>query len=271
MRAALLSVVVVVLVACAPSAAQLRLQSIQQARSSAQSVPGARQAAAYAEAVHGAYIAGDYKAKPQQLTFDANDAIAVLDRAVETGTDAPTLVAWRALLLSDLGRYEESNDEFLRSFGMAPNLLAGRNLVLIYGAANMPDKVGEICNTTALQVVLTDDARMDLIDMCKTNMNATTDEAAIAWMSPKLRSWYDEESTRRHQARVEAQQRAEERQAYEQRVVRQTEKCAAGCKERGLECQNECYGDAKCENRCVEINRSCLDGCEASAYEKLGY
>ena len=101
-------------------------------------------------------------------------------------------------------------------------------------------------------------------------MNAASPEGEMAWMSPALVQWYQGENARRMQAQIDAEAARAERQRYENRVVRQTEQCAAHCKEKGLECQNDCdRGDQVCDNRCVEINHACLDKCESHAYEKL--
>src|SRR5689334_230630 len=92
----------VALASCGPSLAEQRLARVGSAGADAQRLPGARQAQVYADAVHAADAAGDYRAQPKRLQADAADAIAVIDRALPSaGSDAPTLVAWRALLLGD--------------------------------------------------------------------------------------------------------------------------------------------------------------------------
>jgi len=267
MRLVLLALV---LAACGPSAQQLRTQSIQNARMSASQRPGPKQAVDLADAIHTAYQAGDYKANPQALQSDVTLALTTIDRAqVTAGVDAPTLVAWKGLLLTDTQRYKEGFAAFQESFAMGPNRMAGRNLIVIYGAANMPQQVGETCNAT-INVLSSDDDKLDLIAMCRQNMNAASPEGEMAWMSPQLVQWYQGENARRMQAQIDAQNAQAERNRYEQRVVRQTEQCAAHCKEKGLQCQNDCgRGDQECDNRCVEINHACLDRCESRAYEKL--
>lgn len=258
------------LAACGPSAQQLRTQHIANARMSAQQRPGPKQAVELADAIHSAYQAGDYKQNPQALQGDVTLALQTIDRAVITaGIDGPTLVAWKGLLYTDVQRYKEGLAAFQESFQMGPNKVAGRNLIVIYGAANQPQQVGEICNAT-INVLRSDDEKLDLIAMCRTNMNAASPEGEMAWMSPQLVQWYQGENARRMQAQIDMENARAERNRYEQRVVRQTEQCAAHCKEKGLECQNDCgRGDQACDNRCVEINHACLDRCESRAYEKL--
>lgn len=265
----LVVVAVVAIVACGPSLSELRMRRVSDARVAAQR-PGPRQAQDLADSIHDAYIAGDYKKQPQMLQMDTQLAIDTIDRAVpNAGIDAPTLVGWRALMLTDAGRYEEGFADFQRSFQMGPNKMAGRNLIVIYGAANKQQEVGTTCQAT-FQSLNNDDDRLDLIRLCRENMNALSDEAALSWMSHEQISWYQNESARREQIRIEQQQAAYRQQQEENRVVRRAEQCFAGCKERGLRCQNRCGGDAECDNRCVEINHACVDRCEAAAKEQLG-
>ena len=270
MRFAFGVVVALLVSSCGPSLGEQRLQRVTTARVEAQQRAGARQAAEYAESIHAAYVAGDYRTQPQRLRADAGDAIAILDRAApNAGPDEPTLVAWRALMFDDLGQTDQGLAELQRSFALAPNALAGRNLVVVYGAANLPQKVGETCNAT-IAVMRSDDDKLDLIALCRTNMNAASPDGEMAWMSPDLVAWYQAENARRMGAEIDADNARREQQEHEQRVVRQTEQCAATCKERGLTCQNDCGGDQACEDRCVEWNHACLDRCESAAYEKLG-
>jgi len=262
---------IVFCVSCGPSATQVAINNVARARADAHHVAGARQAEAYADAVHRAYLAGAYKNKPSDLQADVIDAITILDHATGgAGGEAALLVAWRGVLFADFGKPAEALAELKRSFDMAPNELAAKNLVLVYGAANKPDEVGRICAATAPTIRIDDD-KLAFIEHCRKNMNAITPEGEMAWMSSELVAWYQAENARRLGAEIEAEQARERRQQEEQRVVRQTEQCAATCKEDGLTCQNDCYGDKECEDRCVEINHACLDRCESSAYEKLGY
>lgn len=269
MRAAL-ALPIALLVACAPSAAELRGQRLSSARSAAAQLPGARQAAELAQAIHAAALAGDYRTRPTVLQADVNLAVTTIDRAVPSaGPDAPMLVAWRGMMFGDLGKLAEMKAEFERSFQLGPNKLAGQNLVLIYGAANDRDRVGQTCNAT-IGVLRDSDDKLDLIALCRKNMNAATPEGEMAWMSPELVTWYQGENAARLRAEIDAENARREQERHENRVVRQTEQCAATCKEDGLYCQNECdRGDQACDNRCVEINHACLDRCESRAYEKL--
>ena len=146
--------------------------------------------------------------------------------------------------------------------------MAGKYLIVIYGTANRTQDVSRICLATVRAVDDTDE-RMSLISLCRRHMNAASIEGEIAWMDPAIAAWYRDELTRREQAERVAEQRRAERARQERVVVRQTEQCAASCKETGLRCQNRCEGGQNCEQRCVEINRACVDRCESAAYEQL--
>jgi hypothetical protein len=257
------------LLSCGSSPAQLRLQRVQEARAGAASVAGSRQAYAFAEAVHAAYLAGDYRSNPRALATDTADAIAAIDRATPSaGVDTATLIAWRGLMLLDTGRPNDALLELERAFALGPNEIAGRALIPTYGRANRPDRVGQVCAAT-VPVLRSDDDKLSLIAMCRQNMNAASNEAEMAWMSPELLAWYQTENARRLGAQIQATNAQREREREEQRIVRQTEQCTASCKESGLRCQNECYGDPSCERRCVGINQACVDRCTSRAYEQL--
>lgn len=269
MRALVL--LVVLATSCGPSAQQLRAQRVAQTRTEAQQRAGARQALAFAEAVHDAHTAGDYKAAPAQLATEAAEAIRLIDVAFpNAGVDAPILVAWRAQMFFDLGRMTEALEEWRRSFDLGPNKRAGLVLVGYHGARNEPQEVGRLCNLTVDAVTSSDD-KLQVIGECRKNMNAATPEGEMAWMSPELVTWYQAENARRLEAQIEYENQLAAQRREENRVVRQTEQCALDCKERGLRCQNRCHGDTECENRCVEINHACVDRCEAAAKEQLGY
>jgi hypothetical protein len=263
------AVIVASVVSCMPSPAQLRMKRVSEARTEAQR-PGPRQARNLAEAIHDAYTEGDYKKQPQLLQQDVAFAIQVIDAAVpNAGLDAPTLVGWRALMLTDIGQYKESFAEFQRSFQMAPNEMAGRNLIIIYGAANSQQDVSTTCQAT-FNALTTNDDRMSLVSLCRKHMNAISEGAALGWMTREQLDWYYQESARREEESRRRQQIAYEQQQHENRIVRRAEQCFAGCKERGLRCQNRCGGDEECDHRCVEINHACVDRCEAAAKEELG-
>jgi hypothetical protein len=270
MRRALIAIVVAAVAACGPSAGQLRLQRVQQSREQAR-VPGPRQAQEFAVAVHAAHQAGDYKANPQVGAADASEAIAVIDRALPSaGVDAPTLVAWRALMLLDLDRADDALAELERSFALGPNQTAALVLVDVYGGANRPDRVGPIC-ARMVPALRDDDDKLDFIARCRRNMNALSPEGEMAWMSPELIAWYQGENARRLGAEIDAENARAERERYEQSVVRSMEQCSATCKEQGLYCQNDCPRyDQQCDDNCVEINHACLDRCEARARQQLG-
>jgi tetratricopeptide (TPR) repeat protein len=265
----LLTAAALLLVACGPSLQQRALADVASARSEAHAQPGARQAEVYADAIDTAYKAGAYRDAPHALAADVDDAIAMLEAAaLSAGPDAPTLIAWRGLLLTHAARYEEAFAALERSMALGPNLMAARNLILIYGTANQPAKVGEVCAVTVPTLTVND--AYELVGWCMEHMNALSDEAALAWASPEIVAWYQEERERRAEQRDAELRAAEAQRSREQRVVRETEMCAADCKETGLACQNDCYGGADCEARCVEINGACLDRCESEAYRALG-
>lgn len=263
-------VLLVVLAACGPSAQQVRAQRVASTRMDAQARTGARQALAYAEAVHAAAASGDYGKQPDRLALDTSDAIRVLDLAIpNAGIEASTLVAWRAQMFLDAGHIAEAREEYVRSWQMQPNKRAGYVLIGYHGGRNEPQRVGEYCNAM-IDIVKTSDERLDVIATCRKHMNAATPEGEMAWMSPELVSWYQAENARRLHAQIEYEQQVAAQQREENRIVRRAEQCSLSCKERGLRCQNRCDGDAECDNRCVEINHACVDRCVAEAKEELG-
>ena len=261
----------VVTVSCGPGAAQVRSNRVQRARADAHQLTAPRQAQAYAEVVHAAHVAGDFKADPGALALHTADVIGVIDRAMPAaGVDAPTLVAWRGLMFLDSGQQQQALREFERSFQLGPNALAGRSLIVMYGSWNQAQRVGEVCAATVPVLHSTDD-KLSLIALCRRHTNALSNEAEMAWMSPELVAWYQAENARRLGAEIDALRAAREQAAHQRRVVRQNEQCTATCKEEGLRCLNRCYGGLECKDRCVGINHACLDRCSSVAYEQLGY
>lgn len=255
----------VALTACGPTAAEVRLRSVDRARVDAAAQPGARQLQGLADAIHTAYRAGDYKHQPAALTAQVAEAIRLIDRAVtQPSVDNATLIAWKGLLQIDAGDAAPGFASLQESFALAPNAMAGRSLIVIYGTANRRDDLSRVCRATFHAIDRADD-RVDVITLCRHHMNAASIDGEIAWMDPQIAAWYRDELTRRE----DAQRVADEQARRERRVVRQTEQCAASCKETGLRCQNRCGGDRSCDQRCVEINHACLDRCESVAYEKL--
>lgn len=266
MRALL--VVVLFLASCGHSGSKVRLQQVQSAKANAR-IAGARQAQEYASAVHEAYKAGDYRAKDEVGSVEANNAIIEIDRALPTaGIDAPTLVAWRGMMFLDAGRPNEAFSEFNRSFEMGPNELAGTMLIDAYGQGSRPDLVGPLCAKT-VPVIRSDDDKLAMIARCRKRMNALSPEGEMVWMSPELVAWYQAENARRIGAEIDADNARSKRQKQERHVVRGMEECAATCKKEGLYCQNDCHRDHVCEERCVGINHACLDRCEAHANDRL--
>jgi hypothetical protein len=262
--------ILVVLGACAPSASVVRSQNIQKARMEATQRPGPRQAKELAEAIHSAFIAGDYKGKPGVLAEDVQVAAMTIDRAVpHAGVDAPMLVGWKGNLLIYAER-SEGIAELQRSFRMAPNEIAGRSLVMVYGAQNRQQDVAATCRAT-IAVINDSDDRLSLIASCRENMNAASNEGEMSWMSPELVAWYQAENARRLRHQVDIMNAQAERDRQERQAGREIEQCSLSCKENGLRCQNRCDGDRACENRCVKINHACVDRCESEYYEALGH
>jgi hypothetical protein len=231
---------------------------------------GARQAQEFAAAVHKAYESGDFAKRSDVGVASANDVIGAIERALPTaGIDAPTLLAWRAIMLLDIGRRDAGYVELNRSFEAGPNELAGTMLIDAASQQNRPDLVGPLCAKT-VPAVRTDDGKLALIARCRKRMNALSVEGEMVWMSPELVAWYQGENASRLHAQVDADNARIERKREEQSVVHRMEQCSASCKEQGLYCQNDCRRDRVCENRCVEINHACLDRCESRAHDALG-
>lgn len=265
------SVIAVTLVlACGPSLQQQHLSTVESRRDEARQRPGARQALAFAEAVHDAHRADSYKGQPARLTADVNEAVDLLARAATAyRQDAPELIAWQGLLLSDGERYEESFAAFQRSMAVQPNYTAARNLVLVWGTAAKPDKVAEVCRATVPHLA----ERRDLyqfIGHCMEHMNAISEDASLAWADEQTRAFYYEERGQRQAEAEQADQERRVRQARERAAERDAELCISDCKQIGYACINDCYGDAACEQNCERSYQACLDGCQANASYQLG-
>jgi hypothetical protein len=102
-------------------------------------------------------------------------------------------------------------------------------------------------------------------------MNAASNEGEMAWMSPELIEWYQAENASRLQADIDVMVAERQRQQTEDQVVREAEQCGGRCEQKGLTCQNRCYDDVDCEDRCVQIEQACRDVCVSEAHERLGY
>ncbi|MFO0747963.1 MAG: hypothetical protein U1F43_20225 [Myxococcota bacterium] len=265
-RIVALALVVTLTTGCMASS----LAHVDSARSEATRQPGARQARDLAEAVSAAYEDGAYDRDPKRKAADAGDAVAALDRAIpDAGIDMALLMAWRGIMYALAGRNSEILPELEASFRVGPTLLAARVLVPSYGGDGDRAKVGVTCRATA-KALRDDDERMQLIDLCRKHMNAASAEGEMAWMPADLVAWYQQENARRERAAAIAAAERAQREREEQRVVRHMEQCGSLCKEEGLRCQNHCYGDDACDQRCVEMNHACLDRCESVAHEALG-
>ncbi len=257
------------------------LQPVIDARTQAHQRPGPAPAVAYARALHVAYGNRSYGTDTQSFQRDVADAVSVLDAAVpNAGPDASTVLAWEGVILNDAGRGDASLRTLLESMKLGPNLVAAVVLVPAYGGLGRRKEVGDVCNATVPVLVNVDD-QYDLIEMCNKNMGALSEESALSWARPEIATWYRQEHARRAEVAAadaerqrEREEAAEERRAaqqrYENRVVRQTEICASECKQTGLSCENRCYGDEDCEQRCVDSNHACVDACSSRAYMQLG-
>lgn len=260
-----------VLAACMPSPGQLALNQVGTTRVEAHQRPGARQAQAYADAIDTAYKADAYKQNPRGLALDVDDALAVLDAAsMPGGPDAPTLIAWKGLLLVDAGRFEDGFHMFEASQQMAPNLMAARNLVVIYGTANQPQKVGEVCAAT-VPVLVNPDDQYALIEHCNHNMNAISDETAMAWASRDIVAWYQQERARRAQIAAAEDEKQAQHDAYQRRVVSDAHVCADRCNQRGYQCEGRCGNDQSCQDSCVDADHACVQACTDEGNGRLGY
>lgn len=247
------------------------LANVDSARAAANNTPGPRQAQSFADAVATAWRRGEYDKFPKTFARDTGEAIDRLDRVLEVaGPDAATLVAWRATIIRIQGDEAGAVSELERSFAMTPNSLAGEALVVLYGRRADVASVARICAPLCMSL-RDNNERMRMIDICRNNTNATSVEGETAWMPPELMDWYQDESRRRLRLQVDAQQRQAEEDRRERIVVRQMEQCASSCKQRALHCQNRCYSDVACQNRCVDINNACIDACQSEAREKLEY
>jgi len=254
--------------ACACSGSKGRVRNVHSARASA-SRGGVRQAQEFAAAVDTAFRSGDYTRKPDRGVADAEEAMRAIDRAMPmAGVDGPTLVAWRAVMLRDTGRFDDAAAEFRRSFEMGPNELAGTTLIDSYTQVNRPDLAGPVCART-VPILRTSDEKLALIARCRKGMNALSPEGEMAWMTPEVRGWYQAETARRADNAIDAAKARSSRAKQETRAVRGMQQCAATCREEGLYCQNRCYRDDVCERRCVGINKACLDRCESRAHDAL--
>jgi hypothetical protein len=255
--------------ACGSPQSKYLLDNVERTGNAARDRPGARQVADYAQAIHSAYTGDVYAKNPAAGEARATEALEMLSTAEATYSDAaPSLVAWRGVLLTDIGSYDEAWAELERSFAMRPTFLSAGNMVLVFGAGNLPNKVAETC-ATAVPFMTDPVERFDLIELCVDNMNALDENAALAWAAPEDVEFYRAERRNRSVEREEAAKQRAERERYEQQVVRDMEVCSGRCKEKGHVCLNDCYGDTACEDNCVQANHACLDQCEARAYKSL--
>jgi hypothetical protein len=175
-------------------------QDVESARANWTVHPGAQRAALYAEALHDAYVGQAYVDHAAELTQRADEALAALGAAERSGgPQLPTLIAYRGLLLLDLGRNEEGWTELQRSMAIAPTVVAARGVVSVWGVRGRSDKVAEACART-LPAMRGPESRFQLLDLCVKNMHAATEAAALAWAPPEALAFYRAERKRREDA-----------------------------------------------------------------------
>jgi hypothetical protein len=138
----------------------------------------------------------------------------------------------------------------------------------VWSQSGRTDQVGSVCAQTA--ATLSGEELYSLVGLCKEQMNAVSEETAMAWATPEVRAFYEQEQARR-QADMDALAGAAAAQRLkEQQAVRNMEICSSRCKERAFMCANQCGADSDCRQNCVGANRACVDACESRAYRSLG-
>jgi hypothetical protein len=196
-------------------------ERIEYARTALAAHPGAVEAQRYAEAVHDAAAAGTYAGWPAQFRRLADAALQGLARSqASAGPDKPKLVAWRGVLLGDLGRYDESWNEVQRSMTMRPTLIAARALVTGLHRHHQREGVVQTCVRSA--GAITDRNELfDLIDLCAANMEAPNEAEALAWATPETRAFFEDERARRR--READEQRAREAADFQMQAMQNTQ------------------------------------------------
>ena len=166
--------------------------------------PGALEAARYAEALHDAAAAHAYADRSSEFARLADEALTALNRNETTaGPDRPKLVAWRGVLLGDLGRYDEAWTELQRSMAMRPTLVAARAIVPGLRRQHQHDDVVQTCVRSA--ATITDRYELfNLIELCAANMDAPNEAASLAWAAPETRAFFAAERERRKREAEEA-------------------------------------------------------------------
>jgi hypothetical protein len=250
-------------------AATDRRAQVDKARAELAARPGPGTSVRYAQQLHDAFGAGAYQGREADFVLRAQQGLAALAASESAAaSDASVVVAWRGLLLSDLGRPDESWRELQRSLALRPTLLAARAVVPVWSKSGRTDQVGATCAQTA--AALKGDDLYSLVVFCREQMNAVSEEAAMAWATAEVRAFYDQEKARRD-ADMDAQaQRAASQRRLEQHAVRDMEICSSQCKERAFVCTNGCGVDVECRQSCAGANSACVDACESRAYRTLG-
>ena len=175
-------------------------QDVESARAVWSGYPDEQRTTAYAEALHDAFVRHAYADDAVTFTQHADEALAGLAGAEsKSGSQLPELLAYRGLLLLDLGRNHEAWSELQRSMAITPTLVAARGIVPVWGARSQPDKVADTCART-LRAVRRASTRFELLDLCVRNMHSVSEAAALAWAPPEAAAFYRDERARRQQA-----------------------------------------------------------------------
>lgn len=269
LRACSFVLVVSTLHACTNSLADYAAQRLRGAQAEANRLPGAKQVLAYAEAYERAVELDAFPKKGTQREDTGEDVIAKLTAVIETGNpDTPLLQAHRGVIQCMLGRCQEGEVDLEAANKARPSAYSTYWLVLRHGRTNRTQDVARVCAHAIPQIG--EDRRYDLITHCREQMNAATVETSMSWADRETYRWYLEEMERRDRAEAAAEARRERQAAERRRVEREVEVCYADCREKALRCQNKCYEQPNCLNRCVDIDSACQSGCVAEGNRKLG-
>jgi hypothetical protein len=186
----------------------LAQERVDEAGAALRAHPDAAAAQSYAAALHGAADAHAYEPGSLEFQRRASEALAALTANQTTaGPDRPRLVAWRGVLLLDLGRDDEASAELQRSMAMRPTLVAARGILPLLHRQGRPDDVADAC--VRIAAAITDrDELYALIQLCAANAIARDEATGLAWMTPDERAFYDAERARRERLAEEAAEEA---------------------------------------------------------------
>lgn len=182
--------------------------------------------------------------------------------------DSPLLIAHRGVIQCILGRCDEGEMDLEAAHASGPSAYSTYWLVLRHGRKNKTADVARVCSQAI--PVIDESARYDLIGHCREQMNAATVATSMSWADKATFEWYLREMDRRENIRASEEARAERAAADRRAVEREVEVCYADCREKSLRCQNKCYEQVNCLNRCIDIDNACRSGCVAEGNRKLG-